>query len=85
MAVYQLALQESDARADAARSGRQTQVNLCRALARLGEREAGTRRLEEAIVACQLALQELTRDRVPLDWAETQIEPRQGAHVAWRA
>jgi len=38
----------------------------------LGERELGTARLEEAVTACRLALQELTRGRVPLDWAQTQ-------------
>ncbi|MBU8544468.1 MULTISPECIES: tetratricopeptide repeat protein [Roseomonadaceae] len=42
------------------------------ALATLGERESGTARLEEAVAAYRLALEESTRDRVPLDWAMTQ-------------
>jgi hypothetical protein len=36
---------------------------------RLGERESGTARLEEAIATYRAALEEQTRDRVPLDWA----------------
>ncbi len=42
------------------------------ALARLGERESGTARLEEAVAAYRAALEEQTRERVPLDWALTQ-------------
>jgi hypothetical protein len=38
-------------------------------LTRLGERESGTARLEEAVAAHRAALNERTRDRVPLDWA----------------
>jgi exonuclease VII small subunit len=38
----------------------------------LGERENGTARLEEAVEAFRAALQEQRRERVPLDWAETQ-------------
>ena len=38
----------------------------------LGERESGTARLEEAVAAYREALQEKTRERVPLDWAMTQ-------------
>jgi hypothetical protein len=34
--------------------------------------ESGTARLEEAVTAYHAALEELTRDRVPLDWATTQ-------------
>ncbi|MEM8572778.1 MAG: hypothetical protein AAGG56_18045, partial [Pseudomonadota bacterium] len=41
-------------------------------LAILGERESGTARLEEAVVAYRAALEERTRDRAPLDWAMTQ-------------
>jgi tetratricopeptide (TPR) repeat protein len=37
-----------------------------------GERESGTARLEEAVAAYRAALEERTRDRVPLDWAATQ-------------
>ncbi|WP_198321157.1 tetratricopeptide repeat protein [Azohydromonas aeria] len=42
------------------------------ALTRLGERERGTARLEEAVQAYRAALQEYTQERVPLDWAMTQ-------------
>ena len=38
----------------------------------LGERESGTARLEEAVAAYRAALEEWTRERVPLDWATTQ-------------
>jgi tetratricopeptide (TPR) repeat protein len=47
-----------------------TQVNLGIALARLGERESGTARLEEAVSAFRAALEERTRAR---DWATTQM------------
>ncbi len=40
-------------------------------MARLGERESGTARLEEAVAAYRAALQERTRERVPMDWAMT--------------
>jgi tetratricopeptide (TPR) repeat protein len=43
------------------------------ALLELGERESGTQRLEEAVAAFRAALQEYTRERVPLDWARTQM------------
>jgi tetratricopeptide (TPR) repeat protein len=36
-------------------------------------REGGTDRLEGAVVAYRAALEEWTRDRVPLDWAMTQM------------
>jgi hypothetical protein len=49
-----------------------TQNILGNALARLGERESGTARLEEAVAAYRDALKEYTRERVPLDWAVTQ-------------
>jgi tetratricopeptide (TPR) repeat protein len=39
----------------------------------LGERETGTERLEQAVAALEAALEERTRDRVPLDWAMTQM------------
>ena len=42
------------------------------ALQTLGDRETGTARLEEAVAAYRAALEERTRDRVPLDWAMTQ-------------
>jgi len=47
-------------------------TNLGYALATLGEREAGTARLEQAVAAYRAALTERTQDRVPLDWAMTQ-------------
>ena len=49
-----------------------TQNNLGTALLALGGRESGTARLEEAVAAYRAALEERTRDRVPLDWAMTQ-------------
>ncbi|MGF1641189.1 MAG: tetratricopeptide repeat protein, partial [Rhodospirillales bacterium] len=49
-----------------------TQNNLGNALWRLGERESGTGRLEEAVAAFRAALEERTRERVPLQWAATQ-------------
>jgi tetratricopeptide (TPR) repeat protein len=45
------------------------QNNLGLALWRLGERESGTARLQEAIKAYRAALEEETRERVPLLWA----------------
>ena len=39
----------------------------------LGERESGTGKLEEAVLAYREALKERTRERVPLDWALTQM------------
>jgi tetratricopeptide (TPR) repeat protein len=36
-------------------------------------REEGTAHLEEAVSAFRLALQELARERVPLQWAEAQM------------
>src|SRR6056297_999854 len=39
----------------------------------LGDRESGTERLEEAVTAYRAALEESTRDRVPLEWARTQM------------
>ena len=44
-----------------------TQNNLGTALETLGERESGTARLEEAVAAYRAALQEYTRERVPLN------------------
>ena len=48
------------------------QIDLGTALQTLGAREAGTVRLEASVAAYAGALKELTRDRVPLDWAATQ-------------
>jgi hypothetical protein len=48
------------------------QVGLGAALERIGERESGTERLEQAIVAYREALKEWTRDRVPFQWASAQ-------------
>jgi hypothetical protein len=44
-------------------------MGLGKALGKLGERESGTARIEEAITAFRAALEEQTRDRVPLLWA----------------
>ena len=41
-------------------------------LSSLGEREGGTERLEQAVVAHIAALQEWTRERIPLNWAMVQ-------------
>jgi hypothetical protein len=49
-----------------------TLVNLGTALRVLGDRESGTARLEEAVAAYREALQEYTREGVPLLWAQTQ-------------
>ena len=48
------------------------QNNLGNVLATLGKRERGTERLEQAVTAYTEALKEITRERVPLDWASTQ-------------
>jgi tetratricopeptide (TPR) repeat protein len=45
------------------------EISLGRALLVLGEREAGTAKLEEARVAFREALKEIPRERMPLDWA----------------
>ena len=50
------------------------------ALSRLGERENGTARLEEAVAAYRAALKEQTRERVPLDWAD---DPEQSRRCAF--
>jgi tetratricopeptide (TPR) repeat protein len=42
------------------------------ALAKLGERESGTDRLEAAVAAYQKALEIRTREKSPLEWAATQ-------------
>jgi len=42
------------------------------ALCALGERESGKERLDQAAAAYRAALEERTRERVPLDWAATQ-------------
>ena len=49
-----------------------TQNNLGLALWRLGERESGTARLEEAVAAYRAALEEYTRERVPHHRAQTE-------------
>jgi tetratricopeptide (TPR) repeat protein len=49
-----------------------TQNNLGHVLWRLGERERGPGKLEEAVFAYREALKERTRERVPLQWASTQ-------------
>jgi tetratricopeptide (TPR) repeat protein len=50
-----------------------TQMNLGNALARLGERESGTARLEEAVAAFRDVVKEYTPARAPLDWAAAQM------------
>lgn len=47
-------------------------TNLGTALGALGARESGTMHLLEAVSALRAALEERSRDRVPLDWATTQ-------------
>ena len=60
-------------RASACRStGRRRRTTSATRSGRSGERESGTARLEEAVAAYREALQEWTRERVPLDWAMTQ-------------
>jgi hypothetical protein len=51
-----------------------------------GERESGTGRLGEAVIAYREALKERTRDRVPLHWAATQnnLGPSKGSVQALR-
>jgi hypothetical protein len=49
-----------------------TQINLGLALAALGRRESRKVRLEEAVSSYRSALEEWTRDRVPLRWALAQ-------------
>ena len=63
-ATLLLAVGPDEAGADRARLGV--------ALQTLGARESGTARLEEAVSVYCLALEECTRDRVPLDWAAIQ-------------
>jgi hypothetical protein len=45
------------------------QNNLAKALQSLGAHESGTARLEEAVEAYRAALQEITRERSPFQWA----------------
>ena len=61
-----------DARAGAAPMGDDAeQPRHCASI--LGERESGTARLKQAVTAYRAALEEWTRERVPPDWAMTQI------------
>jgi tetratricopeptide (TPR) repeat protein len=48
-------------------------MNLGLALQTLGARESGTATLEQAVAAYREALEENTRERVPLNWALTQM------------
>ena len=60
-------------RASGCRStGRRRRTTSATRFRRSGERESGTARLEEAVAAYRAALEERTRERVPLDWAGTQ-------------
>jgi tetratricopeptide (TPR) repeat protein len=47
-------------------------LKLGNALLAVGKRESGTARLEEAVVAYRSALQECSREQVPLNWATIQ-------------
>jgi hypothetical protein len=38
----------------------------------MGERQSGNAQLEEAVGAYRVALEERTRERVPVQWAKTQ-------------
>ncbi|MBN9346942.1 MAG: hypothetical protein J0I48_12200 [Devosia sp.] len=58
--------------AGAASRGARSRPPYGHALATLGGRESSTARLEEAVAAFRLALEERSRERVPLDWATTQ-------------
>ena len=71
MAVHIEALKELT-RARVPLDWARAQNNLGAALTALGERERGTARLEQAVVAFTEALKEHTRERVPHDWAATQ-------------
>jgi hypothetical protein len=53
-----------------------TQTNLGFALARLGERESVTARLEEAVAANRAALEELTRERAPRTRTRLNVDRR---------
>jgi tetratricopeptide (TPR) repeat protein len=76
--AYREALQEYTRERVPIEWGR-TQMNLGNALTELNRCERGTRegpgttRLEEAVTAYREASQELTRERVPLEWARTQM------------
>ena len=61
-----------DARAGSAQMGDDAD-EFGNALATLGGRESGTGKLEEAVLAYREALKEWTRERVPLQWAMTQM------------
>ena len=54
-------------------SGTMTQNNLGAALQALGARESGTARLEEAVAAYRMALEERTRERVPHSRSKTRL------------
>ena len=70
--LYGEVLAEIPARAGSARLGDDADTISAMRSEALGERESGTARLEEAVAAYRAALEEWTRERVPLDWAETQ-------------
>ena len=79
-----------DARARSARMGDDADESRQCARERSGSARAGRRKLEEAVAAYREALKERTRERVPLDWATTQMNlgnalERSGSARAGRA
>ena len=52
--------------------GLRHRTTLATALRTLGERETGTERLAQAVETYRAALEERTREQMPLDWAMTQ-------------
>jgi uncharacterized protein with beta-barrel porin domain len=81
--VWKLALADAS-RVDNAAAWVATQNNLGNALATLGSRESGTARLEEAVAAYRAALEEMTRDRAPVDWAMSTGNQGVVRRAAWR-
>ncbi|GEM_PF-2611298 len=70
-AIYR-ALPDAELRAHSPMEWARAQNNLGFALARLGEYEMDTQKIEASVSALQNALQERTPDKTPLDWAASQ-------------
>jgi tetratricopeptide (TPR) repeat protein len=68
IAVARIALSRARNADQRGKAGNDLGIALCG----LGERERGTARLEEGVAAHRAALEERTRERVPLDWSMTQ-------------